>query len=169
MVERAKMPATIRQSRAKQWSRAAWGMALLFASLPLASKLFLGAWGFDGAAELSFLSLALGTYLHVRSRRAKALRDSAAFLEQAMEAAASGEIEKAIAWLAKAARLSPRLWQAYQYRGELYLRTGRFEAALEDFTEAIRLAPEESHLHALHAQAQSLIGNGPSADRMLPS
>jgi len=163
------MPDRIRQSRVKQWSRAAWGMALLFASLPLASKLFLGSWGFDGAAELSFLCLALGTYLHLRSRRAKALRGGAAILELAMEAAAVGDIEKAIGLLTRAANLTSRLWQAYQYRGELYLRSGLYEAALDDFTAALRLAPEERHLHALQAQARSLIGDDRPAGRILPS
>jgi tetratricopeptide (TPR) repeat protein len=131
-------------------------MSLLFASLPLASKLFLGSWGFEGAAELAFLCLVLGTYLHILSRRgAKALRDSAAFLEQAIQLAATGEIDEAIGRLTKAIRLSPRLWQAYQYRGELYLRSDLPDAALQDFTEAIRLAPEEEHLHALRRQAQT--------------
>jgi tetratricopeptide (TPR) repeat protein len=147
------------KSRVRQWSRAAWGLSVLFGSLPLASKLFLGSWGFEGAAELAFLCLMLGTYLHILSRRrAKALRDSAAFLEQAMQMAAAGETEGAIGLLTKAIRLSPRLWQAYQYRGELYLRSDLPDAALQDFTEAIRLAPEEPHLHALRQQAQAANG-----------
>ncbi|PWU06927.1 MAG: hypothetical protein C5B51_11300 [Terriglobia bacterium] len=153
------MTVTLPRSRARQWSRAAWAMSILFASLPLASRLFVGVWGFDGALELSFLCLALGTYLHfLGRRRAKALRDSAAFLEQAIEAAGSNDVAGAIALLSKAARLSPRLWQAYQYRGELYLRSYRFEEALEDFNQAIQLAPEETHLQELRAYAQSLVG-----------
>src|SRR5437016_1005890 len=105
------MPAKIPYSLARKWSRGAWALALLFASLPLASKLLLGVWGFDGAAELSFLCLMLGTYLHFLSRRrAKALRDSAAILEQAIQTAASGDLDGAIGLLTNAARLSPRLW-----------------------------------------------------------
>ena len=50
-------------------------------------------------------------------------------------------------------RLNPRVWQAFQYRGELYLRLGRAEAALRDFMEAIGLAPEEPHLRFLRDQA----------------
>ena len=50
------------RQRARQWSRMAWAMALLFASMPAASKLALGTWGFDGAAEISCLCLIVGTY-----------------------------------------------------------------------------------------------------------
>ncbi len=153
------MGGTSHRVHARQWSRAACGLALLFGSLPLASRVFLGSWGFDGAAELSSLCLALAGYLHLRGRRrAKALRDSAAILEQAMEAAASGDTEEAIGLLSKAARLSPGLWQAYQYRGELYLRDHLFQEALADFTEALRLAPDEPHLHALQSQARQFAG-----------
>ena len=48
-------------NQARQWSRMAWAMAALFASMPAASKLFLGVWGFDGAAEIACLFLILGT------------------------------------------------------------------------------------------------------------
>jgi regulator of sirC expression with transglutaminase-like and TPR domain len=50
------------------------------------------------------------------------------------------------------------LWQAFQYRGELYLRQQSFDAALQDLNEAIRLAPEEPHLYILRGQAHSLLG-----------
>jgi tetratricopeptide (TPR) repeat protein len=153
-VKQAKMAATIPKLRAKQWSRAAWALSALFASLPLSSKLFVGVWGFDGAAELSFLCLMLGTYLHFLSRRRAAMRDGAAMMDQANQLARAGETEGAIGLLTKAIRLNPRLWQAFQYRGELYLRSDRPDAALQDFTEAIRLAPEEPHLYALRQQAQ---------------
>jgi regulator of sirC expression with transglutaminase-like and TPR domain len=52
------------------------------------------------------------------------------------------------------------VWQAFQYRGELYLRQQAFDAALRDLNEAIRLAPEEPHLYVLRGQAQSLPGQG---------
>jgi tetratricopeptide (TPR) repeat protein len=149
------MAATIPKLRAKQWSRAAWALSALFASLPLSSKLFVGVWGFDGAAEMSFLCLMLGTYLHFLSRRRAAVRDGAAMMDQASQLARAGEIEGAIGLLTKAIRLNPRLWQAYQYRGELYLHRGQWEVALQDFTEAIRLAPEEPHLYELRGQAQA--------------
>src|ERR1035441_9929699 len=60
------------RQRVRQWSRVAWAMAFLFASMPAASKLFLGFWGFDGAAEIACLCLVLGTYLHIASRRRRA-------------------------------------------------------------------------------------------------
>jgi tetratricopeptide (TPR) repeat protein len=139
----------------------AWAMALLFASMPAASKLALGTWGFDGAAEISCLCLIVGTYLHIVGRRSTpAVPDAASMLDQAIQLAVSGEIDAAISLLTQTIRLSPQLWQAFQYRGELCLRQQRFDAAIRDFTEAIRLAPEEQHLQVLRGQAQSLLGWG---------
>ena len=142
-------------------------MALLFGSLPVASKLLLGDWGFDGAAEISCLCLILGTYFHIVSRRrSPPVPDPATMLDQAMQLASSGGTDQATALLTEAIRLSPQLWQAYQYRGELYLRQGdSVEAALQDLTEAIRLAPAEPHLHFLRGQAHSLLGDDPSSRR----
>ena len=42
-----------RQERARQWRRTAWAMAALFASLPIACKIFVGTWGFDEAFEVT--------------------------------------------------------------------------------------------------------------------
>jgi tetratricopeptide (TPR) repeat protein len=148
-----------RQARARQWSRTAWAMALLFASLPVACRLFVGAWGFDGAFEVSCFCLVLGTYLHLLSRRSlPALPDAATLLDRAIRLALEGRTDRAILLLTEAIRLSPRLWQAFQYRGELYLlEPETVAAALDDFTEAIRLAPEEPHLYALREQAHRLL------------
>ena len=134
-------------------------MAFLFATMPAASKVFLGVWGFDGAAGISCLCLILGTYLHIVSRRSTpAVSDPATMLDQANQLASSGQIDAAIALLTETIRLSPQLWQAFQYRGELYLRQQSFDAALQDLTEAIRLAPEEPHLYILRGHAYSLLG-----------
>jgi tetratricopeptide (TPR) repeat protein len=134
-------------------------MAFLFASMPAAGKLFLGVWGFDGAAEIACLCLLLGVYFHIAGRRSgPPVPDPATMLDQAIQLASSGQIDAAIALLTKTIRLSPQLWQAFQYRGELYLRQQSFDAALQDLNEAIRLAPEEPHLHTLRGQAQSLLG-----------
>ena len=147
--------------RARQWSRIAWVMAALFASMPAASRLFLGVWGFDGAAEIACLCLILGTYLHIAGRRAaRAMPDPASMLDQAIQLASSGQVDEAIALLTETIRLSPHLWQAFQYRGELYLHQQSLDAALRDLDEAIRLAPEEPHLYLLRGQAQSLLGDG---------
>jgi len=134
-------------------------MAFLFASMPAASKLFLGVWGFDGAVEIACLCLILGTYFHIVGRqRSPAIPDPSTMLDQAIQLAASGRMDEAIALLTETIRLSPQLWQAFQYRGELYLRQQSFDAALQDLNEAIRLAPEEPHLYILRGQAQSLMG-----------
>ena len=141
-------------------------MAGLFGSLPVASKLLLGDWGFEGAAEVSCLCLILGTYFHIVSRRsAPPVPDPATMLDQAIQLASSGRTDQATALLTEAIRLSPQLWQAYQYRGELYLRQGDSVDALEDLTEAIRLAPEEPHLHLLRGQVHSLLGDDSSSRR----
>jgi tetratricopeptide (TPR) repeat protein len=139
----------------------AWAMAALFASMPAASKLFLGVWGFDGAAEIACLLLILGTYFHIMGRRgSRPVPDQASMLDQAIQLAFSGQIDEAIALLTETIRVNPHLWQAFQYRGELYLRQQAFDVALRDLDEAVRLAPEEPHLHALREQAQSLPGQG---------
>ena len=81
--------------------------------------------------------------------------DPAEMLDQALALARYGQVDEAIALLTEAIRLSPWLWQGYQYRGELYLAQQLPERAAEDFHEAIRLAPGEPHLQELLEQAQS--------------
>jgi tetratricopeptide (TPR) repeat protein len=142
--------------RARQWSRTAFGLAALFASLPLASRVFLGSWSFEEAGGVAFVCLLLGIYWHVVARRHKVLHDPATRLEQAMEAARAGEIDRAIALLTREIRLSPDLWQAHQYRGELYLAIDCTAAALADFEAAIVLAPDEAHLRELRDRAAGL-------------
>ncbi len=151
---------------AKQWSRAAWALAILFASLPLSSRLFLGVWGFDTAAGIASLCLILGTYLHILSRRgSSSVPDPAQTLDQALQTARSGDIEEAAALLTEAIRLSPRLWQGYQYRGELSLSRNDLELALQDFSEAIRIEPNEPHLYLIRAQVHRLLGDDTSSRR----
>jgi tetratricopeptide (TPR) repeat protein len=122
--------------------------------MAVGGRLLLGAWPFDGAPELSFVCLALGAYFHLAGRRRiVALPDPAVLLDQAFQLASSGQTGEAIALLTGAIHQSPHLWQAFQYRGELYLLQQNSAAAAEDFSEAIRLAPEERHLYALREQA----------------
>src|ERR1039458_9037943 len=52
-------------------------MAVVFGSLPLASRIFLGGWGFDGAAEIGCVCLLAGVYFHIVSRRFPAVPDPA--------------------------------------------------------------------------------------------
>ena len=154
------------RSGARQWSRTAFAMAVVFGSLPLASRIFLGGWGFDGAAEIGGLCLMVGAYFQIVSRRFPAVPDPATILERAGERAASGQSDQAIALLTEGIRLSPQLWQAFQYRGELYLLQGeQAYAALQDFSEAIRLAPRERHLYLLRGRVYSLLGDESSARR----
>jgi tetratricopeptide (TPR) repeat protein len=158
------MPVPQNRARARQWSRTAFAMAVVFGTLPLASRIFLGGWGFDGAAEIGCLCLIAGAYFHIVSRRFPAVPDPATILERAGERAASGRADRAIALLTEGIRLSPQLWQAFQYRGELYLLQGEHaDAALQDFSEAIRLAPREQHLYLLRGRAYSLLGDESSA------
>jgi tetratricopeptide (TPR) repeat protein len=153
------------RARARQWRRAALALAFLFASLPITSRLFLGSWRFDGALDLAGLCLFAAAYLYFVGRdRRPPIPDSAAILDEALRLAALGETNRGIALLDEALRLSPHLWQARQYRGELRLgEPDAAESALKDFTEAIRLAPREPHLYILRSRAFTLLGRDPAA------
>lgn len=131
----------------------------------MASRIFLGSWGFPEAAEFSFVCLVIGSYLEIRGRRRlKALRDDATALEQALSLAAEGRTGEAEGVLTKAVRISPKLWQAYQYRGQVRMhQPDSWSEALADFNEAIRLAPKESHLYTLRSQVYDLLGDDSSA------
>jgi tetratricopeptide (TPR) repeat protein len=151
--------------RARQWRRAALALAFLFASLPMSSRIFLGSWRFDGALDLAGLCLVAAAYLYFVGReRRSPIPDSAAILDEALRLAGSGQTKRGLALLDEALRLSPELWQARQYRGELRLGDpDAAESALKDFTEAIRLAPGEPHLYILRSQAFTLLGRDSSA------
>jgi cytochrome c-type biogenesis protein CcmH/NrfG len=145
----------------RQWSKAAWALALLFGSFPVVGRMVLGNWEFGGSAEIACLLLLAGAYFHLRSRRRYAANpDPATLLDQASQLAANGRVDRAVALLTKTIRQSPKLWQAYQYRGELHLRAGDAVLATHDFAEAIRLAPNEPHLYLLREQAHALLGDG---------
>jgi tetratricopeptide (TPR) repeat protein len=151
-----------------QWSRTAFAIALVFGSLPLASRLVLGDWEFQGGAGIACLCVAAGVYFKILDRRSfRGLPDPAAMLDQANQLAAAGRSDRALARLTEAIRLSPDFWQAYQYRGELHLLHGRTDNALEDFDRAIALAPAEPHLYALRAQAHLVRGDESASARDL--
>jgi tetratricopeptide (TPR) repeat protein len=152
------------RARARQWRRAALALAFLFASLPLSGKLFLGSWRFDGALDMACLCLVAAAYLYFVGRESlPPIPDSAAILDEALRLAASGETGRGLALLDEALRLSPGLWQARQYRGEMHLAEPDAEAALKDFTEAIRLAPGEPHLYILRSHVFTMLGRDSSA------
>lgn len=152
-----------RRARALERSKIAGAIGLLFGSLPVVSRLLFGAWAFYGAAEIACLFLIAAAYFYLVSRRITVLRDAAAMFEEAGELAGSGGTDRAIALLSKTIRENPRVWQAYQYRGQLHLQAGDAASALRDFSEAIRLAPEEAELRALRDHAQSLVAAPPRA------
>ncbi len=142
--------------RARRWSRTALALGLLFGTLPLAGRLFLGSWGFPGAVEAACLCLIAATYLHVLGRRRhRTIPDAAAMLDLALQLAAAGRTPEAITVLTETIRLNPGVWQAFQYRGELYLKLNQPEQALRDLNEAVRLAPQEEHLRFLRDQAMA--------------
>jgi tetratricopeptide (TPR) repeat protein len=144
----------------------AGALGLLFGSLPVAGRLVLGVWSFSGAAEIACCLLLLATYLHLLGRRQMAtMPDPAAMLDEASRLAASGRIDRAIAQLTKTIRRSPRFWQAFQYRGELYLASENAALAVQDFSEAIRLAPGEPHLYVLRGDAYRLLGDHLSSQK----
>jgi tetratricopeptide (TPR) repeat protein len=154
-------------SQARRWGRAALALALLFASLPLAGKLFFGGWGFDGAAGIAFLFLSVAAYLYFVGRTGRpSIPDSASILDEAIRRAAAGDSSGALALRTDLLWLDPRLWQAWQYRGQIRLGEPEgAESALQDFTEAIRLAPGEPHLYVLRSYAFSLLGrDAPARD-----
>ena len=93
------------------------------------------------------------------------LPDPATIVGEAIRLAASeGETSRGIALLNEALRLKPRFWQARQYRGQIRLREpDAAESALQDFTEAIRLAPDEPHLYILRSHVFTLLGRESSA------
>ena len=151
--------------QARRWCRVALALAFLFASMPLVGVLFLGSWGFDGSLGIACLFLIAAAYLHLASRPSRPpLPDPSTILEEAMQLAASGEIDKGCQLLDEVLRVSPRLWQARQYRGQMRLvEPDAAEAVLQDFTEAIRLAPKEHHLYVLRSHIFTRLGHDSSA------
>ena len=153
------------RSSARQWSRTAWAVAAVFASLPVVGRLLLGTWGFEDAWGVACGLGILGAYLHtVGRRRHRTVPDASATLERAIRLATAGRIDQAIELLTKVHRQSPRLWQALQYRGELHLARHRTDLALEDFDAAIRLASEEPHLVHLRELALAEAAAPPEGD-----
>ena len=152
-----------RRARARQWSRTAFALAGLFGSLPLAGRIFLGNWGFDGALELACLFAFVGLYFYLLGHRLARIPDESAMLQRAIDLAVHGRIENAIDVLSRTVHLSPRFWQAYQCRAELRLAQELPREAADDLSAAIRLAPREPHLYRLRAHAFGLLGDEASA------
>jgi len=148
------------RAQARQWSRAAAAVAAVFGTLPIVGRLLFGDWGFDGAWELAGALAILAAYLYLVGRRTyRPIPDSADLLDRAIQIARAGQVEDAIALLTEALRLSPRLWQAHQYRGELMLICRRAVEAREDFRAAIALMPDEPGLRMLLERAEAEIAD----------
>jgi tetratricopeptide (TPR) repeat protein len=132
----------------------------------VASRVFLGVWGFWQATGLSIICFTIAIYLYARSLGRKlGLPDGAMLLDRAHRLELSGKVPKAISVLTQAIRLDPNLWQAYEYRGHLRARQGEYLEALNDFTEAIQLAPHERHLYLMRAQVYMNIGENIPAEQ----
>jgi hypothetical protein len=150
----------VNRARARQWSRTAFALAALFGSFPVAGRILMGEWSFEGAFGLACLWLAIGAYLHVRARRLQSLPDPAARLDDAIHRAENGDLNGAFRVLDRTIAESPWFWQAFQRRAELRVSVGEIEAALDDFDQAILLAPDEPHLRQLRTYAESLLDPG---------
>jgi tetratricopeptide (TPR) repeat protein len=140
----------------RQWGRTALAIGLLFASLPVAGRILFGVWEFYEAAAIGVICLVIAAYLLMASR-GRTIPDGAVMLERARVLTGRGKTAKAIGVLTQALRRDPKFWQAFEYRGRLRLSEGNYAGALDDFGEAIRLAPEEQHLYQLRAQVNSLM------------
>jgi Flp pilus assembly protein TadD len=102
-------------------------------------------------------------YLVGRGRRPQT-PDPAAILDEALRVAAIGATGRGLALLDEALRLDAGLWQAWEYRGRIHLsQPDGTAAALEDFTQAIRLAPNEPHLYILRSQVLTRLGRESAA------
>ena len=145
------------RSRTAQWSRTAFALAALFGSFPIVGRILLGEWAFEGATGIAGLWLAVGIYLYIRANRVRPLPDPAAMLDNATQLLADGKRSRALSVLDRAIAANPRFWQAYQCRGEARLQAGEIGNALDDFTEAVRLAPGEQHLRELLSYTENLL------------
>jgi tetratricopeptide (TPR) repeat protein len=154
----------VNRARARQWSRTAFALAALFASFPIAGRLLLGEWAFDGATGIACLWLAAGAYLHIRATRVHTLADPAALVDDAMQLARLGDIRRAFRVLDRAIAENPRFWQALQCRAEVRLHLGDTGAAVVDLDRAIGIAPEEAHLRELRAYAEGRRSGVPEAE-----
>jgi len=127
--------------------------------MPVAAKITLGVWAFQEAAAISIICFAIAAYLYFRVRSGTpAIPDGAEMMDRAFRLTASGKMAKAISILTKTLRLDRKLWQALQYRAQLRASRGDYQGALEDFSEAIRLAPQERHLYLLRARVYGAMG-----------
>jgi tetratricopeptide (TPR) repeat protein len=123
-------------------------------ALAMAVLLLLGSWAFPEGLGLACVCGISAAYFHVMSRRRmRVVPDPAKMIEVAVELAHEGKVDRAIALLTKEIGRSPKFWQAYQYRGHLYLLQGAADLALRDIDEAMRLAPNEPDLLRLRDAA----------------
>ena len=70
---------------------------------------------------------------------------------------AQGQLDEAIPWLERAkeaSRYEPRHFP-YLNLGNIYLLRGHLGAAIKEFEEALRYAPDDPHLNGLVAEVRS--------------
>ena len=158
----------LRQMRVQQLSRTAMVLAGLFASFPIAGRLILGKWTFDGAAGLAGLFLVAAVYLHVRSRRVHTAPDPSAMLDEAIHLIRTNRMDRALRILNRIIAENPWFWQAIHRRGEAHLARADASAALADFNEAIRLAPGEARLVEWRSRAEAML-NRPKLEPDAPA
>ncbi len=97
------------------------------------------------------LLIALFTFVFFRcsSDESKAL----SWLEKGKTLARTVKKEEAIKAYSKAIDLNPKLFKAYQRRGNLYLIMKSYDEAIADFTKAIELDPRDSNLYYMRGIA----------------
>lgn len=70
-------------------------------------------------------------------------------------------------WLDKALKASPRLKHAHMMRAMIYIESGQFEKAVEDFDQLIRLDSKDARTYSLRAQCFKELGRYKEAERDL--
>jgi tetratricopeptide (TPR) repeat protein len=79
----------------------------------------------------------------------------AQYYELASIAMDTGKNEEAIAHVSKATALDTTDASGYVYRGMLFARDGKYDKAIADVNEAIKIAPKPSHYHARGRYAEA--------------
>ena len=74
-------------------------------------------------------------------------------------------MKEAMAAYNEAVRRDPQSAWAYNHRGNVYRRLGRYHLAIRDYNQAIRLAPQFAESYAGRAFAYTLLSRGNEAQQ----